>query len=106
MSGALPYLVLLALAVVAANLPFVSERVLFLVKAEGGRQKRFGWRLLELFLLYVLLGLFARLLEGRLGQVYPQGWEFYAVTACLFLVLAYPGFVWRYLWQNKRRELT
>lgn len=105
MSGALPYLVLLALAGLAANLPFFSERVLFLLKPGQGA-KRLGWRLLELLLLYVVLGAFARLVEGRLGQVYPQGWEFYAVTACLFLVLAYPGFVWRYLWKSKRRELT
>jgi len=27
----------------------------------------------------------------------PQGWEFFAVTGCLFIVLAYPGFVMRYM---------
>jgi hypothetical protein len=26
-----------------------------------------------------------------------QGWEFYAVTGALFLTLAFPGFVYRYL---------
>jgi NADH:ubiquinone oxidoreductase subunit 2 (subunit N) len=27
----------------------------------------------------------------------PQGWEFYATTASLFLTFAFPGFVYRYL---------
>ena len=58
--------------------------------------------LLELVLLYfVVLGI-ARLLESNAGNAFNQGWQFYAVTVCLFLVLAYPGFVWRYLWQHRR----
>jgi len=104
LSGALPYIVLLALAVVAANLPFLIERRFLAFPSRAGGAKPFGWRLLELTVLYLLLGGFARALESRLGQVYPQSWEFYAVTACLFVVLAYPGFVWRYLWKTKRRE--
>jgi hypothetical protein len=36
-------------------------------------------------------------LEARIGQRHPQGWEFYAATACLFVTFAFPGFVWRYL---------
>ena len=49
---------------------------------------------------FVVLGL-ARALEAARGPVYPQNWEFYAVTVFLFLVLAYPGFVWRYLWKRR-----
>lgn len=92
--GAEVALVLLA-AVVAANLPFLSERLLLV----GPRRapKALGWRLLELLLLAALtLGL-GRLLEARIGQVSPQGWEFFAAWGCLFLVLGFPGFVWRYL---------
>jgi hypothetical protein len=37
------------------------------------------------------------MLEARSGTVAPQTWEFYAITACLFAVLAFPGFVVRYL---------
>jgi hypothetical protein len=37
------------------------------------------------------------LLEHRAGQIASQGWEFYAITGTLFLTLAFPGFVWRYL---------
>jgi hypothetical protein len=43
------------------------------------------------------------LLESRAyGGIYPQGWGFYAVTFCLFIVFAYPGFVLRYLWKRHR----
>jgi len=42
------------------------------------------------------------LLESRIGNVFPQTWEFYAITACMFVVLAFPGFVLRYL--RKRRH--
>ena len=38
----------------------------------------------------------------RVGQIAPQGWEFYAVSASLFLVLAFPGFTWRYLIKHHR----
>ncbi|MDR3214541.1 MAG: DUF2818 family protein [Azoarcus sp.] len=94
--------VVLGLALVAANLPFLFERILFVRRPSGGR-KAFGWRLLELFLLYVVLGVFAAVLErGAYGVVYPQGWEFYVTTFCLFLVFAFPGFVHCYLWRNRR----
>jgi hypothetical protein len=44
-----------------------------------------------------VVGGIAYLLESRIGNTFSQGWEFYAVTGCLFLVLAFPGFVHRYL---------
>lgn len=86
----------IALAVLAANLPFFSERVFGVLRWRGAT-KPFWLRLLELFVLYLLLGSIAFLLEARAGNRFRQGWEFYAVTGCLFIVLAYPGFVHRYL---------
>lgn len=90
---------LLLLALVLANLPFLTERILLLWPARDGR-KAAGWRLLELVLLYCIAGIVAWLMEARAGQVHPQRWEFYAVTVCLFLVFAYPGFVYRFLWRR------
>lgn len=84
------------LAVLAANLPFFSERVFGMLRWRGAT-KPFWLRLLELFVLYLLLGTIAFVLEARAGNRFRQGWEFYAVTGCLFIVLAYPGFVHRYL---------
>jgi len=84
------------LAALAANMPFFNERLFALVPL--GRPVKSLWlRLLELVVLYFLLRGIAYLLEARMGNVFPQRWEFYAITACLFLVLAFPGFVFRYL---------
>lgn len=90
---------LLVLALVFANLPFFSERIFFVKKAANDH-KTLGWRLLELVVLYGIAGGAAWLMESRVGQVHPQRWEFYAITVCLFLVFAYPGFVYRYLWRK------
>ena len=86
----------IVLAVLAANLPFFSERVFGIMPWRVAR-KPFWLRLVELIVLYFVLGAVAFFIEARQGNRFQQGWEFYAVTACLFLVLAYPGFVLRYL---------
>jgi len=108
MDSSLAALLVIALALAGANLPFVNERLFGLVAVPGGkraqgeaRNKAFALRLLELVVLYFIVGLVARLLESRIGSVFVQTWEFYAVTGCMFLVLAFPGFVMRYM--RKRR---
>jgi len=88
------WLVILA-AFAAANLPFVNERLLGVVRL--ARPKSLAVRLAELVLLYFVVGALGLLLEQRAGQIAPQGWEFYAVTGALFVTLAFPGFIWRYL---------
>ena len=100
--------ILAAIALLAANAPFVSQRAfLFFPLPPARRPKTLGLRLLELPLLYLLVGAFATLLEVRAhGSRYPQGWEFFVVTACLFLVFAFPGFIWRYLWHPARKDTT
>ncbi|MNK15460.1 hypothetical protein D3C87_335990 [compost metagenome] len=84
------------LALFSANLPFFNER-LFAVLPLSSPSKPVWLRLIELFVLYLVVGLIARALESRIGSVFPQGWEFFAITGCLFIVLAYPGFVMRYM---------
>lgn len=86
------------LALVGANLPFVSERLMAILPASQG--KTLWVRLGELTALYFLVGGLALLLEQAAGQIYPQRWEFYATTAALFVTLAFPGFVFRYLRKN------
>lgn len=91
-------LVLLA-AFVGANLPFVNERWVALIPRRA--PKSLGIRLGELVLCYFLVGALGLALEQSAGQIYPQGWEFYATTGALFLTLAFPGFVYRYLYKRK-----
>ncbi len=96
----------IVLALTAANLPFFNDRVFAVIalkaQADGeARRKPLFWRLLELVALYLAVGAIAFGLEARIGSRFDQTWEFYAITACLFIVLAFPGFVVRYL--SKRR---
>lgn len=98
-SSSTVYLVI-GLAVVLANLPFVSSRLL-MVKTLGQR-KHVGWQVLELLLYYLVAGAVAVALEAQAGQRSPQGWEFYAITLALFLTLAFPGFVYAHLWKSHR----
>ena len=84
------------LAALAANLPFLNERLFALIPI--ARPAKSTWmRIVELFVLYLAVRGIAYVLESRIGNAFPQGWEFYVITACLFLVLAFPGFVFRYL---------
>lgn len=89
-------ILVLVLAAVAANLPFVNER-LFVVGPRLVPAKSLGWRLLELACFGAVVVALGMALESRIGQRHPQGWEFYAIVICLFLTLAFPGFVWRIL---------
>lgn len=89
---------LIVLALLAANLPFLNDRLLAVVPLRF--PKNLAIRLLELVALYFVVGGIGLLLEQRQGRIAPQGWEFYAITAALFLTLAFPGFVWRYLFKR------
>lgn len=87
---------LLAIAIIAANLPWLSERLFFVFAPKGG-SKRAWVRLLEWLVLYLIVGLIARGLEQKLyGEHHHQDWEFYAITLCVFVVFALPGFIYRY----------
>ena len=98
MTGLVPVwavsLVLVA-ALIAANLPFVNERLFVL----GPRRevKSVALRVLELLVYAGAVALLGRAIESNLGQASPVRWEFVAVWLCVFLTLAFPGFVWRYL---------
>jgi len=85
----------LVAALLAANLPFLTNRLFGVVPLKAG--KNFATCLGELFAFYLLVGGLGIALENRLGQIAPQGWEFYAVTGALFITFAFPGFGYRYL---------
>ena len=92
------WLVILA-AVCAANLPFLNHRLLAVFPLT--RPKSLALRLAELVFWYFAVGGLGLLLEQRAGQIAPQRWEFYAITVALFLTLAFPGFVFRYLFRHR-----
>ena len=93
------WLVLL-LALAAANLPFLNNRLGGVIALKSGF-KPLALRFAELVVFYAMVGGVGWMLEYRAGQVAPQGWEFYAVTGALFVVLAFPGFVYRYMIRHR-----
>lgn len=95
MSSSIQVWLLLAAGLVAANLPFLTERLLLV--GPRAHPKKLAWRLLELLLLAALTVGVGVAIESRIGQRHPQGWEFYAAALALFVTFAFPGFVWRYL---------
>jgi hypothetical protein len=97
MSVTLAALLWLAVGFMLANFPFITQRRLGFLKGP----KPFSFRLLELLVGYFLTLGFGLLVEGRLGAVQSQTWNFYAMTALLFLVMAYPGYVYRHLLRRR-----
>lgn len=89
-------LIFIAVAFIAANLPWISERVFGLISVKSGK-KSIWTSLLEWLILYFLVGLVALGIEKKFtSDIYSQGWEFYASTFCLFMVFALPGFIYRF----------
>jgi len=96
MSVSLAVWLFILMAVVAANLPWLSERFLFVFRLKGGTKPVY-LRLLEWLLMYFLTGILAAGLENKItGEIHAQDWEFYAVGFFLFLVFASPGVIYRY----------
>jgi len=90
--------ILIVLALIGANLPFINQRLFALIPFKKTAGKKSIWiRLLELIVCYFLLGGLGVWFESSIGNVFPQGWEFYAISGCLFIVFAFPGFVYQYL---------
>jgi uncharacterized membrane protein len=93
-------IILLLIAFLLANLPWFSNRLFYVIPLKH-QPKAFGWCVLELVVLYFVMGAVAFYTErATMGQVASQNWEFYAVTGSLFIVLAFPGFVYKYFWQR------
>ena len=86
---------ILVTAIVFANIPFLMNNRLFLfIKVP---HKSFVVNLIEWFVYFLITGLFAYLLENKaMGNVAPQDWEFYAVVFFMFMIFAFPGFIYRY----------
>ena len=93
-----PIYILLTLAIILANLPFILPRLFGVIKIN---KKHFGFILLEWIVAYFIVGLIAYFLEKNITTPKTQGWAFYAVTLALFATAAFPGFIYRYFWRKK-----
>ena len=94
MSSTVAVWFLISAAFLLANLPWFTEK-LFVMKSLT-KEKSFAIRLMEWFVYYLIIGNAALGLETKLNGVrHEQGWEFYVVTLCLFMVFALPGVIFQ-----------
>ncbi|NOQ93876.1 MAG: DUF2818 family protein [Methylophaga sp.] len=97
---------LILLFLIIANLPWFTERVFLVYPLQS--VKSVVIRLIELVVYYFASLLIAIAAEIQFsGDVFPQQWEFFVTTFCLFLVLAVPGVIYRYQWlPMQQKELS
>lgn len=94
---------LILILIVLANLPWLTERLFVVIPLRGA--KAIWLRLLEQLLMYLVGLLVAIAFEMNYsGDIYPQSWEFFVSTFCLFLVLAVPGVVYRFQWIPQQQK--
>ncbi|MFP4243922.1 MAG: DUF2818 family protein [Ectothiorhodospira sp.] len=92
----------IAVLLVSANLPWITQGILFVFTPRTG-EKRVAGRLLEWFLMYgLMLGLGMGLELKETGTLHSQGVAFYVITLVLFAVFAFPGFIYHF---DLRRHL-
>ncbi len=91
--------VVVLVALLLANLPFISNRLFAVLALKS--PKNLATRLAEMVVWYFVAGGLGLFLEQRAGQIAPQGWEFYAITGALFITFAFPGFTYRYLFKHR-----
>ncbi len=91
--------VVVLVALLLANLPFISNRLFAVLALKS--PKNLATRLAEMVVWYFVAGGLGLFLEQSAGQIAPQGWEFYAITGALFITFAFPGFTYRYLFKHR-----
>lgn len=89
-------LIFLLLMFFMANLGWVSDKWLGMVGTISQLWQRFAVLVPSYLITLAIASLVERLV---MGQVWPQGWEFYSINLCVFLVLSFPGFIYRVLWK-------
>ncbi|NOL50201.1 DUF2818 family protein [Pelistega europaea] len=57
-------------------------------------------RMVELLLLVCFIAAVGFFIESYYANRFTQSWQFYAIGICLFVLLAFPGFVWRHLMRH------
>ncbi len=66
--------------------------------------KSFAVRLFELLGFFFFSGGVGFAIESHYANSHTQDWQFYAIALCLYIVLAYPGFVIRHLFKNRHNR--
>lgn len=89
---------ILLFSFIVANLPWLSERFFIIFNPPFGGEKRIWMRLVEWLTFACVAMLFAWGFEQKTtGTTHSQDWEFYAIFISLFVVFAFPSFIYRHL---------
>ena len=88
--------ILMFLAIVLANLPWILSNRLFIVVSLA-KPKTIWLNLVEWLAYLVIIGLIGIWLEYiTMGNIASQQWEFYVINLFLFMIFSFPGFIYRY----------
>ena len=89
---------IILIALFLSNIPWFSKNLFIFVPLN--KTKSIALVLLEIVVNYFIVGFFVIFLEKQvIGNIHPQGWEFYVVTFFLFIVLSSPGFIYKVVWK-------
>ena len=89
---------IILIALFLSNIPWFSKNLFIFISLN--KTKNIPMVLLEIVVNYFIVGFFVMFLEKQaIGNVHPQGWEFYVVTFSLFIVLSSPGFIYKVVWK-------
>lgn len=88
--------ILMFLAIVLANVPWILSNRLFIVVSLAS-PKKIWLNLIEWLVYLVIIGLIGTWLEySTMGNIASQQWEFYVINLFLFMIFSFPGFIYRY----------
>lgn len=73
--------------------------------ADRTHKKSFFYRFFEWCVFYFVVGAVGFAVDQQYFSATNQSWQFYAITLCIFLTMAYPGFVYRHLWLGKHHKV-
>ena len=89
---------IILIALFLSNIPWFSKNLFIFIPLN--KTKPIALVLLEIVVNYFIVGFFVIFLEKQvIGNIHPQGWEFYVVTFFLFIVLSSPGFIYKVVWK-------
>lgn len=89
---------IILIALFLSNIPWFSKNLFIFISLN--KTKTIPMVLLEIVVNYFIVGFFVMFLEKQaIGNIHPQGWEFYVVTFFLFIVLSSPGFIYKVVWK-------
>tara|TARA_Y100000022_G_scaffold189334_1_gene188527 strand:- start:16510 stop:16791 length:282 start_codon:yes stop_codon:yes gene_type:complete len=89
---------IILIALFLSNIPWFSNNLFIIFPLKN--PKSIVLVFFEIIINYFIVGFFVIFIEKQvIGNIHPQGWEFYVVTFFLFIVLSSPGFIYKVIWK-------